>query len=214
MISVLVIGGSRCHREAMALALQLEPGFLVLGEGATAAECGVELRACDVVLLVDGFGGPLDIKSIGDVRQMGPGPSVLVLAEHPTDMDRANALEAGASGVLSSTVGVQGVANAIRRLHRGELLHSAREMFDLLRLAGEKRREEGVASAAISSLTPRELEVLQLLAAGKEVSDISEDLFISAETVRTHINRVLTKLRTRTRLQAVLFAARHGVISI
>jgi DNA-binding NarL/FixJ family response regulator len=106
------------------------------------------------------------------------------------------------------------VLDAIRKLCRGELLYSAREMLDLLRLANEKRRELIAAQAAISALTPRELEVLQLLAWGKDVVEISQQLYISSETVRTHIHRALNKLGTRSRLRAVLFAVQYGAISL
>jgi DNA-binding NarL/FixJ family response regulator len=106
------------------------------------------------------------------------------------------------------------IAEAVQRLKEGEMLLSIEEVVELLRLAGSRREEEHEATRAIAGLTVREKEVLQALAEGLGSKGIAERLHISVETERNHMQRILAKLGVHSRLQALVFALRHGVAEI
>jgi DNA-binding NarL/FixJ family response regulator len=103
---------------------------------------------------------------------------------------------------------------ATRRLGEGETLLSQEELIALLRLAGQSREEEREARASIEQITPREKEVLQALAEGLSNKEIAAKLHVSVDTERTHMMNILNKLGVHSRLQALLFAARHGLVEI
>ncbi len=103
---------------------------------------------------------------------------------------------------------------ATRRLAEGETLLSQEELIELLRLAGQSREEEREARASIEQITPREREVLQALAEGLSNKEIAAKLHVSVDTERTHMMNILNKLNVHSRLQALLFAARHGIVEI
>jgi DNA-binding NarL/FixJ family response regulator len=96
----------------------------------------------------------------------------------------------------------------------GETLFSTNELAELLRLAGHTREEEREARTNIEKLTPREMDVLQALAEGLSNKEIAEKLYMSLDTERTHMMNVLNKLGVHSRLQALLFAARYGVVDL
>jgi DNA-binding NarL/FixJ family response regulator len=125
-----------------------------------------------------------------------------------------SAVESGAAGVLHKFAEMAEVANAIRRLRAGETLMPLEDVVELLRFAGARKDEDHDARRAISSLTERELEVLSLLAEGLEAQEIAAKLHISAKTERNHVANILSKLGVHSRLQAVLFAGRHGLLEI
>jgi DNA-binding NarL/FixJ family response regulator len=106
------------------------------------------------------------------------------------------------------------VGEAIRRLRAGETLMPLDEVVELLRFAGARKDEEHDARQAISTLTERELEVLSLLAEGLEAQEIAARLHISAKTERNHVASILSKLGVHSRLQAVLFAGRYGLVEL
>jgi DNA-binding NarL/FixJ family response regulator len=126
----------------------------------------------------------------------------------------AEAIAAGASGVLSKTVGSAEIIEAIRRLFAGEALLSPREAIELFRLADQRREAELSAHRIVEHLTPRERDLLRLLAEGLADAAIAERLSISPKTVRNQMVGLLAKLSVDSRLQALVVAARHGIVTI
>jgi DNA-binding NarL/FixJ family response regulator len=116
--------------------------------------------------------------------------------------------------VLHKTAHLDEVVEAVERLRRGETLVPLGEVLELLRFAGSERRQEYEARRAIESLTPREVEVLRALAEGLDSEAISQKLHISIRTERNHIQSILKKLGVHSRLQALVFAMRHGVVEL
>jgi len=102
----------------------------------------------------------------------------------------------------------------VRRLKAGEALLSSTEIIEMLRMVSRKRQEEYDAQKAIDKLTPRERQVLQALAEGQDSKEIAGKLKITVETERTHMVNILNKLGVHSRLQALVFAARHGIVEI
>jgi DNA-binding NarL/FixJ family response regulator len=115
---------------------------------------------------------------------------------------------------LHKTAELEEVVEAVQRLSAGEALLPLEEVVELLRFAGARKDEEYEAQQAIARLTPREREILQALAEGLDSHGIAERLYISLRTERNHMTSILAKLGAHSRLQALVFAVRHGVVSI
>lgn len=170
---------------------------------------GVDLAVVDLDL-PDGDGTDL----IGPLRAASPRAMVLVLTANADREAYAKAVEAGAAGVLHKSVRVGEVVAAARRLLSGESLLSAQEVVELLRLAGKSRERDREARRSIERLTPRELEVLRALADGLSDKEMSESLHVGVGTVRNHLVSIFGKLGVNSRLQALVFALRHGIVEI
>jgi DNA-binding NarL/FixJ family response regulator len=160
--------------------------------------------------LPDGFGGDL----IKDLRAANPRAQALVLSASQDRAEIARAVEAGAAGVMYKLAGLEEVVDAVRRLHAGETLLPLEEVVELLRFAGARKEKEYEASRSFARLTGRELEVLEALAEGLDADEIAARLHISSKTERNHVASILAKLGVHSRLQALVFAARHGVVQI
>jgi two-component system nitrate/nitrite response regulator NarL len=129
----------------------------------------------------------------------------------PADRLAANAIEAGAAGVISKSAQPAEIIDAIRRVHASETVQPAQEIIELLRLAGPERERTRHVQTALAQLTPREREVLASLAEGLDNQAIAERLFISPDTARVHVVNVLAKLQVESRLQAAHFAIQDGI---
>jgi DNA-binding NarL/FixJ family response regulator len=126
----------------------------------------------------------------------------------------ARAVEAGASGVLHKAAAIGDIVQAVKRLRAGEALLAPDEVIQMLRMVSRQRQEEMEAQRAIDRLTRREKEVLRALAEGLDSKEIAGKLHITIETERTHMVNILNKLGVHSRLQALVFAARNGLVEI
>jgi DNA-binding NarL/FixJ family response regulator len=212
MIRVLLVEDHASFRQALAFMLERESDITVVGQAGSLAEARRLLAGVDVAVLdlelPDGNGMVL----IEELRAANPHGRVLILTASADQGDLARVIELGAAGTLNKSVGAGEIVTAIRRLSAGETLFSPGEIVELLRLAGRQRERTREAQLALDRLTRREHEVLQALAAGLTDKEIARRLHISAETVRTHMVNLLAKLGVESRLQAVVFAARHGAV--
>jgi DNA-binding NarL/FixJ family response regulator len=211
---VLLVDDHATFREPLAFMFEREPEFEVVAQAGSLAEArrvleGVDLAVVDLDLL-DGDGSAL----IGELRAANPSGMVLVLTASAERGAHARAVEAGAAGVLHKSVRIKDVVGATRRLAAGEAILSTDEVVELLRLAGRQRERDYEAQRAVEQLTPRELEVLRALAEGLSDKEISEHFHIGVGTVRNHIVNIFSKLGVHSRLQALVFAVRHGVVEI
>ena len=215
---ILLIEDHASFRQALAFMFEREPEFAVVGQAGSLAEAreflngsgdGTDVAVCDLAL-PDGDGFDL-IKelSAGDDKV-----TTLVLSASLEPARFARAVEAGASGVLHKAAAISDIVEAVRRLKAGEALLSPNEVVEMLRMVSRKRQEEMEAQRAIERLTRREKEVLQALAEGLDSKSIAEKLHITVETERTHMVNILNKLGVHSRLQALVFAARNGVVEI
>jgi DNA-binding NarL/FixJ family response regulator len=214
MIRVLLVDDHAAFREPLSFMFDREPEFVVVGQADSLAEAREILDGTDVAVvdldLPDGNGAEL----IGELRAANPQGMALILTASADRGAYARAVEAGAAGVLHKSVRIKDIIDAVRRLEAGETLLSPNEVGELLWLAGQQRAQNQEAQRAIESLTPRELEVLQALAEGLSDKEIAERLYVGVGTVRTHLVHVLEKLGVHTRLQALVFAVRHGIVEI
>jgi DNA-binding NarL/FixJ family response regulator len=215
-IHLLLVDDHTLFRELLALRLAQEPDFRVIAEASALAEIRQELRqvAVDVALvelaLPDGRG----VELIRDLRAVHREARVVVVTASEDRHEHAVAFAAGASGVLRKSSHAAEIITAIRKVCAGEVLISPREAIDLFRLADQQREAERTAQHLITQLTPRERQLLQLLAEGLDDVAIAERLGISPKTVRNYMVHVLVKLGVHSRLQALVLAAHYGLVTL
>jgi DNA-binding NarL/FixJ family response regulator len=153
---------------------------------------------------------PIDgIESTRQIRALYDDIEVVALTSFAEEERVHAALEAGASGYLLKDSEADDVAAAVRAAHRGEL---KLDPVIARRLMSSLRAGPGVDAAA--ELTSRELGVLRLVATGKPNKQIAVELAISERTARTHVSRILRKLRLSSRTQAALWAVREGLVEV
>jgi len=216
VIRVLLLDDHTSFRELLALRLAREPDLAVVVEASSLEEGrrAVSQVEADVALvdldLPDGSGVDL----IRELRTVNPQAQAVVLTASGDRQLHAEAIAAGASGVLSKTVGSAEIIGAIRRLVAGEALLSPSEAIALFRLADQRREAERSTHRLIAQLTPRERDLLRLLAEGLADAAIAERLSISPKTVRNQMVGLLAKLNVDSRLQALVVATRHGIVTI
>ncbi|MBX6748955.1 MAG: response regulator transcription factor [Micromonosporaceae bacterium] len=209
MISVLLVDDDALVRSGLRALIDAEPDLTVVGEAANGRD-GVELARRlrpDVVVMDirmpvrDGTSATREI-----VSWAPPRPYVLVLTTFDLDDVVDDAIAAGADGFLLKRSTPEDLVAGIRTVASGDALLSpavTRRLFQL-----HARRQTGAVPAV--QLTEREADVLRALAMGLSTVDIARSMYVTTETVRTHIKHILTKLDVRDRTQAVVWAYRSG----
>ena len=215
--SVLIVDDQALVRAGFRMILEIEPDLAVVGEaadGEAAVTLVRELRP-DVVLMDVRMPG---VDGIEATRRVFADPScaarVVMLTTFDLDEYVYQALQAGASGFLLKDVPPELLVAGIRAVHAGESLLApavTRRMIESF--LDRPTAPDPAASTRLASLTPREREVLRLVARGLANAEIGAELFVSETTVKTHVGRVLTKLGLRDRVQAVVYAYETGVVS-
>ncbi len=146
------------------------------------------------------------------LKERAPDCRVLVLSPQEDYLRLIEALDAGASGYLTKEAPLEELIHATRAVHRGETLVPPRMLGPLLTSLLRRKNELDHRQQRISRLTPREREVLALLASGAENETIARTLVISRQTARTHIQNILGKLEVHSRLEAVAFVRGSGML--
>jgi two-component system, NarL family, response regulator LiaR len=210
-IRVAIADDHAVVRQGLRTFLELQEGMDVVGEAADGEEAValVERTAPDVVLLdlvmprVDG------LEAIRRIRERAPATRILVLTSFADDHTVLPAVRAGAAGYLLKDVQPPELAGAIRTVHAGEALLAPTVATMLVE---QLAAEDGAGAERGEHLTPRELEVLALLARGRANKAIALDLGVSERTVKTHVSNILGKLNLTDRTRAALYAVRHGIV--
>ena len=215
-IRVLVVDDHEVVRRGLLAFLDGEPDIDVVGEaegGAQAldllASMESEGRRPDVIVM-DLQMAPIDgVESTRQVRALYNDIEVVALTSFADEERVRGAVQAGVSGYVLKDSDADDVAAAVRAAHRGELQIDPVVARRLMSSLHEARGDD-----PISGLTSRELDVLRLVAAGKPNKHIAGELAISERTARTHVSRILRKLRLSSRTQAALWAVRKGVVEV
>jgi DNA-binding NarL/FixJ family response regulator len=218
-IRVLVCDDQELVRTGYATIFSAQPDMQVVGEVANGLEAVEEAKRLRPDVVVMDIRMPL-LDGIQATRRLaGPDaadpPKILVVTTFNVDAYVYEAFRAGASGFLLKDAPPAELVNGVRTVARGEALLAPTVTRALIGHFAERLRPGDPSRAAredvVRTLTPREMEVLQLIAEGLSNAEIAAALFITSETVKTYVSRILTKLDLRDRVQAVVLAYRIGL---
>ena len=216
-ISVVIVDDQAMVRQGFGALLGAQPDISVIGGAADGAQGVREVARLrpDVVLMdvrmpeMNGLQAAEAILSApADSR-----PHVLMLTTFDVDDYVYEALRIGASGFLLKDAPADELAHAVRVVARGDALLAPAITRRFIAQVTQRRGVVPHQSPRLAGLTPREREVLELVAGGLSNAEIADRLFVSEQTVKTHVSRVLTKLDVRDRAQAVVFAYENGVVT-
>ena len=222
-VTVVVADDQSAVREGLVLLLGTLPGITVAGEAAD-GNAAVELVATvkpQVVLMDLNMPGCDGVTATARITAEHPGTRVVVLTTYADDESIIGALQAGALGYLTKEATRAEIGRAVHAAAAGQAILDPGVQQRLLSAAA---RAPGVPAASAApgapgagasggaddELTPREAEVLRLIAAGQSNREIARTLFVSEATVKTHVNRIFAKTASRDRAQATRYAYTHG----
>jgi DNA-binding NarL/FixJ family response regulator len=218
-VSLLLCDDHKVLTDALATVVGLDDGLMLVAPPVHTAEEAIRLaeeHLPDVVLMDIVFkgGGMSGIEATRKIKEASPSTNVVIMTAHDDDRLLVEAVEAGASGFLSKDEAAGDLLSAAKSAADGEVLIDPATLTRLLAQVSRQRQEERDALRLLGDLTDREREILRLLAKGMRNDDIAKELFISPQTVQTHVRNILGKLRVHSKLEAVAFAVRHGAIEV
>jgi DNA-binding NarL/FixJ family response regulator len=215
-LRVLLADDQALVRSGFRMLIEAQPGMDVVGEAADGAEAVAEARRTrpDVVLMDIRMPRMDGIEATRLITQADPalGCKVLILTTYDLDEYVFRGLRAGASGFLLKDVAPEELVGAIRVIAAGESLLSPSVTRRLIEEFVRTPEAPATPPPELASLTEREQEILTLIGRGLANQEIAERLFLSMATVKTHVNRVFSKLRLRDRAQAVVLAYETGIV--
>ncbi len=216
LVRIVVADDHQIVRSGFAGLLDTQPDFTVVGIAEDGAEAVRVCReACPDVVLMDVRMPGMD--GIEATRQLigpsGDRPRILILTTFDLDDYVYDALRAGASGFLLKDVTAEQLFHAVRVIAAGEALLAPTVTRRLIReFASQRPRTDSSRATRLATLTPRETQVLRLVAEGLSNPEIAARSVVTEETVKTHVSRILAKLGLRDRTQAVVTAYETGLV--
>lgn len=213
IISVVVVDDHQLLTDALALILRSEHDIRMIGVAGSIAEGHVVLKkGCPDVLLLDislPDGDGLEL--VPYIKNTCAATNIVVLTAMANEKNLLRALAAGVGGFMSKSRPLLDILVAIRQAAEGEIVMPSSLVLDLL-TREHRSHADLMAEHGIEPLTPREQQILTLLARGQSGATIAAELNIAPHTVRTHIRNLMDKLHVHTRLEAVIWALRHELI--
>ena len=216
-IRVLIVDDHALFRRGLQMVLEQESDIVVVGEGGDGAEAVSKTQELmpDVVLMDVRMPKRGGIEATKQIKEIAPHVKILMLTISDEEADLYDAIKAGATGYLLKEVSIEEVGAAIRSVQTGQSLISPSMASKLLsEFATMVKRADEKQSAPQPRLTDREMEVLKLVAKGRNNRDIAKELFISENTVKNHIRNILEKLHLHSRMEAVVYAVREKLLEI
>jgi DNA-binding NarL/FixJ family response regulator len=212
-LRVLIVDDHDLFRTGLRNLLE-EEGVLIVGEAGTGAEAVRIVRelAPDVVVMdlnMPGMGG---VDATRHITEAAPLTRVVMLTISDEDSDVMDAILAGACGYLLKDASIQDLVTGIRAAARGESLISPHIAAKVLQRVRATSAQPEIAEIIHAELSDREIEVLKLIANGKDNALIAAELHISPKTVKNHISNILMKLQIDNRIQAAVYAVRSGIV--
>jgi DNA-binding NarL/FixJ family response regulator len=212
-VRVIVVDDHDLFRTGLRNLLE-EHGVQVIGEagnGQTAVRLVTEL-APDVVIMDLNMPGLSGVEATRRLMTIAPLSRVVVLTISVDDEDVMNAVMAGACGYLLKDSSIDQLIAGLRAAAAGESLISPQIASKMLQRLRSQATSENAAETIRAELSEREIQVLKLIANGKDNAQIAQDLFISPKTVKNHISNILMKLQIENRIQAAVYAVRSGIV--
>jgi DNA-binding NarL/FixJ family response regulator len=206
MINILLVDDQNLIRQGLKALLELEPDLQIIGEaenGQIAIDLAKELQPNVILMdirmpIMDG------VMATKEICRQFPDVNILILTTFDDDNYVSAAIEYGAKGYLLKDTPSEEIAAAIRAVDRG-YTHLAPGMMEKV-ISGRVHEPETALPTELADLTPRELEVLKLIAAGANNREIAQKLYISEGTVKNHVTNLLNRLNLRDRTQAAILA--------
>jgi DNA-binding NarL/FixJ family response regulator len=212
-VRVVVVDDHDLFRTGLKTLLEAQ-GVNVVGEaanGQTAIKLASEL-APDVVVMDLNMPGLTGVETTRKLAGIAPLTRVVVLTISADDDDVMDAVMAGACGYLLKDSSIPDLIVGIRAAAAGESLISPQIAAKVLRRLRAQSSNKDAAETIRAELSGREIEVLKLIANGKDNAQIARELFISPKTVKNHISNILMKLQIENRIQAAVYAVRSGIV--
>jgi len=211
-IRVLFVEDHRLLADALSALVAREPDIEVVGIAGTVADAKAMSRErLDVVLmdyhLPDGTGA----EATRAIKARWPAARIVMVTALTDDETVLESIQAGADGYLTKDRAAEDVVQAVRAAYAGETLLPRTVIVEIARRVA-LARERGDERRIVEPLTPRELEVLRALTEGLSAPEICDHLFIAPNTLRTHVQNIMGKLRVHSKLEAVAFALRYRLV--
>ena len=217
-VTLLICDDHRVLTDALAIVVGLDDGIELVappvGDPRSAIDLCAELLPDVVLMDIDLKTDMSGIDATRAIKGNSPATKVVIITAHDDDRLLVDAVEAGASGFLTKDDAAQEVLAAVKAAADGEVLIDPETLARLLPQVAREREMTRDALILLNDLTDREREILSLLAQGMRNDDIALQLYISPQTVQTHVRNILGKLRVHSKLEAVAFAVRHGAIRV
>ncbi len=214
MIRVLIADDEHLMRAGLAELLTVDPEIEIVGQASTGREAVEQARrlAPDVVLMDVRMPDLDGIAATGELARLAPESRVLILTTFEQDDYVFGALRAGAAGFLLKRTRPEELIAGVRTIAAGDSLLSPSVTRLVVDHLARQPSADLSGRAELDTLTPREREVLALIAQGLANREIAAALVVEESTIRTHVKRILMKLGLRDRIQAVIFAYEIGLI--
>ncbi len=212
-VRVLLVDDHDLFRTGLRNLLE-EQGVQVIGEAGAGDEAlkGVRELAPDVVVMDLNMPGMTGVEATRQIAGIAPLCRVLVLTISDQDGDVMDAILAGACGYLLKDASIQELMRGIRAAALGESLISPHIASKVLQRLRASSAQPEIEATIRSELSEREIDVLKLIANGKDNAQIAAELHISPKTVKNHISNILMKLQIDNRIQAAVYAVRSGIV--
>ena len=211
MIKVLIADDQAMVREGFGALLAAQPDMLVVGDAPDGETAVARSRALGPDIVLMDIRMPV-MDGLEATRRLAGGPRILILTTFDLDDYVYEALRAGASGFLLKDAPAADLINAVRVVAGGEALLAPSVTRRLIAEFASRPQRDKALPAALNALTPRETDVLRLIARGHSNQEIAAELVVAEQTVKSHVGRILTKFDLRDRTQAVVFAYEAGPV--
>jgi NarL family two-component system response regulator LiaR len=209
MIRVIIADDHAVVRQGLRFLFEPQPDIEIVGESKDGAQTlALVTQLLPDVLLLDLLMPRMDgLTVLRDIKRLTPSTQVIILTSYYEDEQIFGAIKAGALSYLLKDVSPEDLIKAVHAAARGEaILHP--------QVAARVLREMQQPRASLSDLTPREREVLSLIARGRSNPDIADELSIGEGTVKTHVSNILSKLHLADRTQAAIYALQHHLVPL
>jgi DNA-binding NarL/FixJ family response regulator len=217
-VTLLICDDHKTLTDALAMVVERDATLRLVAEPVHDAGRAVDLcleHRPNVVLMDIEFKTGIDgIEATRRIKRSAPATKVVIMTAHDDERRLVEAVEAGASGFFGKDEPADEVLSAAKAAAEGEVLIDPSTLARLLHQVTKERDERRTVLARFATLTEREREILRHVAQGRRNDDIAATLFISPQTVQTHVRNVLGKLEVHSKLEAVALAVRHEQIEL